>query len=276
MAELTQIDLDGILRKRLSPRGAKFLPKFLTRGLETIICQDRLNEILKKAYPAEGSAFSDSVIRQLKLKVIVEGEENVPLDRPVTFVSNHPLGGLDGITLIKVLGDIFGDDKVRFLVNDMLMNVGPLRTVFLPINKYGAQGRAAARAINDAYASDARILIFPAGLVSRLGDDGNIADLKWQKAFVSKSMEYGRDIVPIRFDALNRRRFYRIARLRKKLGIKVNLEQALLPSELCHSEGKEFRITFLPPVSMAALRESSKPAEAIAADIRAMVYGSKK
>ena len=272
MAELTQLNLDSILRSRLSPRAARMLPRFATRMLENFICQDRLNEILRNAYPAEGSAFSESVIRQLGLKIRVEGLENIPLHTPVTFASNHPIGGLDGITLIKVLGDLFTDEKVRFLVNDMLMNVTPLRSVFLPINKYGAQGREAARAINEAYASDARILVFPAGLVSRLGDDGKIADLKWQKAFVVKALEYERDIVPVKFEGLNRKRFYRLARLRKRLHIGVNLEQALLPSELCASEGKEFVIKFGEPVTPAEMRASGLSPQQIADRIREKVY----
>lgn len=272
MAELTQIDLDGILRARIPHKVSRLIPRFATRILESIVCQKRLNEILRNAFPAEGSSFSDSVIEQLGLRLRVEGLENVPLDRPVTFASNHPLGGLDGIALIKILGDLFGDDKVRFLVNDMLMHVGPLRSVFLPVNKFGKQARDSVRLINEAYASDARILVFPAGLVSRLHDNGSISDLRWQKTFVVKAMEYGRDIIPVRFEALNRKRFYRAARLRKKLGIKVNLEQAMLPTELCHSEGKEFVVKFGQPVTVDKMRSESRSPEEIADDIRSIVY----
>lgn len=272
MAELTQIDLDGILRARIPHKVSRLIPRFATRILESIVCQKRLNEILRNAFPAEGSSFSDSVIEQLGLRLRVEGLENVPLDRPVTFASNHPLGGLDGIALIKILGDLFGDDKVRFLVNDMLMHVGPLRSVFLPVNKFGKQARDSVRLINEAYASDARILVFPAGLVSRLHDNGSISDLRWQKTFVVKAMEYGRDIIPVRFEALNRKRFYRAARLRKKLGIKANLEQAMLPTELCHSEGKEFVVKFGQPVTVDKMRSESRSPEEIADDIRSIVY----
>lgn len=272
MAELTQLDLDSILRSRLSPGAARMLPRQATRWLERLICQERLNELLRGAYPAEGSAFSESIIRQLGLRIRVEGVENVPLDRPVTFASNHPLGGLDGITLIKVLGDLFGDEKVRFLVNDMLMNVTPLRNVFLPINKYGAQGREAARAINEAYASDARILVFPAGLVSRLGARGEIADLRWQKAFVVKALEYGRDIIPVKFEGLNRRRFYRAAKLRKRLHIGINLEQAMLPAELCAAEGKEYVIKFGKPVTATWMKASGMRPQELADHIRELVY----
>lgn len=161
-----------------------------------------------------------------------------------------------------MLGRKYGDDNLSVLVNDMLMNVTPLKRVFLPVNKYGAQGRESARLIQEAYESGRQILMFPAGLVSRLHDDGVIRDLKWQKSFVVKALESGRRIVPVRFEGLNSRRFYELARLRKKLGIKVNLEQALLPSELCRSQGKRFKIKFFPPIDVAALRAAgSTPAQ---------------
>lgn len=74
-----------------------------------------------------------------------------------------------------------------------------------------------------------QILIFPAGLVSRIQPDGAIEDLVWQKSFIRKAIEYKRDIIPVHFSGLNRRRFYRLAKWRKKLGLKVNIEQATLP-----------------------------------------------
>ncbi len=247
--ELLQLNLREILRRRI-PRGrGRLVPGFVYSLLERIICQDRLNAILRHAYPNTGSAFSRSVLDYLSLTVETEGLDRLDTNRSYVFASNHPLGGLDGIALIAVLGQYFGDDRIRFLVNDMLMNVTPLSDVFLPVNKYGAQGRGAAAAIAEAFA-DPRIQIgaFPAGLVSRLGDTGEVADLKWQKAFAAKALEHGREVVPVRFDSLNRKRFYRLARLRKRLGLKVNIEQILLPSELCAKRGGRLRIIFGAPI----------------------------
>lgn len=269
--ELLKIDLDRVIRSRSGKKG-KLIPRFLTRILEKIIHQDELNDVLEKTYPAEGTAFCEAVYRYFGIDLSVEGLERIPAGRRLLFASNHPLGGLDGIGIIKVLGGIYGDDKIRFLVNDMLMNVEPLRNVFLPVNKYGAQGRAAAAAINEAYASDAQIIIFPAGLVSRLHDDGRIQDLQWQKSFVSKAMQYGRDIVPVRFEGLNRRRFYRLARMRRKLGIGFNIEQAFLPGEVCASREKKFRIIFGEPVYVRDLLDSGKDPAVIAAEIREKLY----
>lgn len=275
MAErpLLQLNIKQILKNRIPSSKQKYIPSFLYEALARLIHQDELNEILKMGYPSEGSEFSEKVISHLNIKVKVEGAENLPpLSHRVTFASNHPLGGLDGIALIAVLGKYYGDENIRFMVNDLLMNVEPLKYVFIPINKYGSQARASADAINKEYASDRQLLVFPAGLVSRLQEGGLIHDLKWQKAFVQKSLEYDRDIVPIRFVALNRKRFYRLAKWRKKLGIKVNIEQATLPAELCASRGKEFRIIIGKPVSISDLKRSGKSAPAIAAEIRDLIY----
>ena len=108
------------------------------------------------------------------------------------FVSNHPLGGLDGLIMISVLGKIFG--KIKFVVNDILLNIIPMRSLFVPVNKHGRMGKEYGIMIHDAYSSDAQILYFPAGLCSRL-IKGEITDLKWQKNFLKQAKRYNRDIL---------------------------------------------------------------------------------
>ena len=276
MQELIQIDLHKILRERV-PKG-KLIPGFLISGLEKIVHQDELNAVLKDKYPATGSEFAQGIYDYFGISIEVEGIENIPDKGKFIFASNHPLGGLDGIGLITVLGKRYGDDGVRFMVNDMLMNVAPLRTVFLPINKYGSQGREAAVKIREAFESDMQMVVFPAGLVSRLGSDNIVQDLKWQKSFITKAIEFKRDIIPVRFVGLNRRRFYNIAKWRKKLGLKVNVEQALLPAELCAAKGAKFKVIFGKPVSWQSLakavEEGKSPLE-LAARIRHLVYAMK-
>lgn len=273
------IDLHRILRERVGGWKGKLIPGCLISALERMVHQRELNEVLDSVRPAQGTEFARKTYDYFDLTLESRGEENIPDEGRFIFASNHPLGGLDGIGLIKVLGRRYGDDGLRFLVNDMLMNVEPLRPVFLPINKYGSQGRAGASAIASAYASDVQMLIFPAGLVSRLQPDGAIEDLTWQKSFVQKAVEYRRDIIPVRFEGRNRMRFYRTARWRKRLGLKVNIEQAMLPAELCASRGKKFRVTFGRPIGWqeisARLSDGETPAQ-IAASIRSLIYGDKK
>lgn len=266
-----QLDLDAILRARM-PKYSRFIPRWLTAWLERIVCQPQLNLLLREAFPLEGSAFSASILRQLDIEVEAEGLDALRGSRRLIFASNHPLGGLDGVTMVGLLGEAFGDENIAVMVNDMLMNVEPLAGVFLPINKYGGQARKSARLIHDAFVSDKNICVYPAGLVSRLGDDGLIRDLQWQKSVVAKAIEYGRDVVPVRFEALNSARFYRMARLRKRLGIRINLEQIMLPGEVFSQRGKKFRVVFGAPVSAADLRSSGKSPKELAGRLREKVY----
>lgn len=264
---MLQIDIEKILKNRVKSKGFARLPSFLFKGLASIICQDELNRVLREAYPLQGEEFAAKAIETLGVTVESVGLDMIPSGRYI-FASNHPLGGLDGMALIATLAGHFGPDSVRFPVNDMLMNVTPLAGVFTPLNKYGAQGREAAAALNEAFASSRQIAMFPAGLVSRLQPDGSIADLKWQKAFVGKALEYDRAIVPVFIEALNRPRFYKTALWRKKLGIGVNIEQVLLPSELCHARGMKIRIIFGSPITPDELRAEKISPALLAAKIR--------
>lgn len=265
-----QLNIEQILRARM-PGLMRFIPSWLIRRLEHAIRQQELNGFLSRNFPKRGSEFASAVLRDLNINLQIEGMENIPQFGRFIFASNHPLGGLDGISLISVLGKKYGDNNIHFLVNDLLMNVEPLTDVFLPINKYGNQGREAAEAINNAYYSDAQILIFPAGLVSRL--QGNvIKDLKWHKAFVAKAIQSNRDIIPIRFDGLNSKKFYHRARLRKRLGIKINLEQTMLPAEVTKAQNATFKIIFGKPISVERLKNNNKTPQQLADEIKEWVY----
>lgn len=273
MAEkILQLDIRSILKTRLSKKQSRWIPSFLIYWVERLIRQKELNEILRATLPSEGSEFAQCVLDYLDIKVEVEGLQRLKEGERYMFASNHPLGGLDGIALITILGKKYGDDNIRFLVNDMLMNVDPLKSLFLPINKFGKQGRENASLINEKMASDCQIFQFPAGLCSRLGDNGEIADLEWQKSFVAKAIETKRDIVPVFFEGKNSRKFYKVARWRKKAGIKFNIEQILLPSEVCKARGSRYRIIFGEPVPVESLNALGSTPKAIADSLRSLSY----
>lgn len=270
-----QLNIREILKARIPKRKRRFLPPFLITWVEKLIRQKELNEILRETHPSEGSDFSKKVLKHLDITLNVEGLQNLQDGKRYMFASNHPLGGLDGIALIKVLGEKYGDDNIRFLVNDMLMNVTPLKKIFLPVNKFGRQGKEYASVINEKLNSDCQIFQFPAGLCSRKGANGEIRDLEWQKSFVTKAIESERDIVPVYFEGRNSNRFYKTANWRKKLGIKFNIEQILLPSELCKARGSNYRIVFGTPISITELKNSNKSAKELASVIRSRSYSLK-
>lgn len=266
------LDIKAILKSRISKKKRRWIPPFLITAVEKLIRQKELNEILRVTYPSHGSDFARRVLEHLDISVEVTGLEHLKEDTRYMFASNHPLGGLDGMALITVLGEIYGDENMRFLVNDMLMNVEPLKDIFLPINKFGKQGKNYAQIINEKMKSDCQIFQFPAGLCSRLQDNGEISDMEWQKSFVAKAIEFQRDIVPVFFQGQNSKKFYKIARWRKKLGMKFNIEQILLPSELCKSRGSHYKIIFGEPIPWQILAESGKSCKQMASEIRTLSY----
>lgn len=276
MAEdILQLNIKEILNNRIPKKKRRWIPPFLITGVEKLIRQKELNEILRATLPSEGSEFACRVLNYLDIKVDVEGLDNLKGGERYMFASNHPLGGLDGMALITVLGLKYGDENIRFLVNDMLMNVDPLKNIFLPVNKFGKQGRDNTKIINDKMESDCQIFQFPAGLCSRLHDNGEISDLDWQKSFVAKALEFKRDIVPVYFEGKNSMKFYKTARWRKKMGIKFNIEQILLPSELCKAKGSRFKIIFGKPISWQQLETLGSNPKEIARKIRDISYSLK-
>ena len=171
-----KIDVDSVLRARLSSR-YRYIPRWVVRWLERTICQDQLNVVLSKMAGKNGVDAATAALNEMDVKVDATGLDRLPVGR-FMFVSNHPLGGLDGLALISLLGHRY-DRRIKFLVNDLLMAVEPLRDVFLPVNKYGKQSRVNASQIEEALNSDNQFITFPAGLCSRMQPDGSIADLTW-------------------------------------------------------------------------------------------------
>ena len=159
---ITQIDIKQVLRQK-APSVARKIPGFMVDYLIRTVHQDELNEILRRYHDKDGVAFMQELIGYFDLKLELVNEENIPTGGRYIFASNHPLGGLDGICLSAIIGGHF-DGKIRYLVNDLLLYLSNLRSIFVPINKHGAQGKKNAELIEEAYASDNQIITFPAGL----------------------------------------------------------------------------------------------------------------
>ena len=269
---ITQIDIKQVLQQK-APSAARKIPGFVVRYLIRTVHQDELNDILRRYHDKDGVAFMQELIGYFDLNLELVNEENIPAEGRYIFASNHPLGGLDGICLSAVIGGRF-DGKIRYLVNDLLLYLSNLRSIFVPINKHGAQGKKNAALIEEAYASDNQIITFPAGLCSRK-QNGKIQDTEWKKSFIQKAVEYRRDIVPVFFEGRNSNFFYRLANLRKALGIKMNYEMIYLPDEMFKSKHKTFRIHFGKPISWQTFTGSRKPAE-WAEWTKEVVYNLKK
>ena len=250
MNEITRhtIDIDKILRDKLGSK-SRYVPGFLVKWLKRIIHQDQVNDFIWENRDKSGVEWLEATVRYLKMDIEITGIENLPSKddgKLYTFVSNHPLGGQDGVALGSIIGRHY-DGKFRYLVNDLLMNLPGLAPVCIGINKTGRNGRDFPRMVEAGFRSDAHMLMFPAGLNSRKRKDGSIHDLPWKKTFVTKSVECHRDIVPIHFSGRNSERFYRIARFSDRF-LPFNLAMIFLVDEMYRNVGKHFHIHIGKPI----------------------------
>ncbi len=252
------IDIEKILKAKTGEK-YKYIPGFLISYLKRIVHQDEINVFLSESKDKTGVPFLEACMEFLDDKVEITGLENLPEGGKYTFVSNHPLGGLDGVALGYILGTHY-DGNVRYLVNDLLMNLHGLAPLCIPINKTGQQSRDFPRMVEAGFASDNHIIMFPAGLCSRR-QNGVIKDLEWKKTFISKSVETQRDVVPLHFEGRNSDFFYNLANICKALGIKVNIAMMYLADEMFKNRHKTFKLTIGKPIPWQTFDKSKTPTE---------------
>jgi putative hemolysin len=240
MNEPLKLDVESILTSK-NPALRKALPGFVLNYLKRIVHQDELNAFLRQYGHLRDADLIEAGLKEFNIRYSVSGTENIPSSGRFVFVSNHPLGGLDGLVFINEISKYFQD--IKFPVNDILLNIKNLSGIFLPINKHGSQSREAASKIEEAFASACQILYFPAGLCSRK-TRGVIKDLEWHKSFISKAINHKREIIPAYFSGRNSEFFYKLSNFRKLIGIKANIEMLYLADEMFRQKDKEIRLTF--------------------------------
>jgi putative hemolysin len=262
------IDIDKVLREK-APKYYKYIPRFVVSYLKRIVHQEELNVFLRDSKDKVGVDFLKACLEFLDANIVVKGEENLPKEGLYTFVSNHPLGGQDGVALGYILGSFY-NGKVKYMVNDLLMNLQGLAPLCIPINKTGKQAKDFPRMVEAGFASDDQLIMFPAGLCSRR-QNGVIRDLDWKKTFIVKSVQTHRDVVPIHFEGRNSNFFYNLANICKFLGIKVNIAMLYLADEMLKNRHKTFTVTIGKPISWQTFDKSKTPAE-WAAYVKDIVY----
>ncbi len=263
MQQITEktIEIDDILKSKMGSK-AKWVPGFLVSWLKRIVHQDEVNKFLWESRDKVGTEWLEECVRYLQMELVISGTENLPPaddGRLYTFVSNHPLGGADGVALGAVIGRHY-DSRFRYIVNDLLMNLPGLAPLCIPVNSTGRKGRDFPAVIEAGFQSDNHILMFPAGLCSRRQQDGSIKDIPWKKTFVAKSVEYQRDVVPIHFSGQNSSFFYRLANFSDR-HLKFNLAMLFLVDEMYKNVGKKFEIHIGKPIPWQTFDSSHSPME---------------
>ncbi|HKK42513.1 MAG TPA: 1-acyl-sn-glycerol-3-phosphate acyltransferase [Bacteroidales bacterium] len=261
------INIEKTVRNSQSPF-IRSLPKFIINLIARIVKQDEINAVIHSNHNKEGVPFINGVLDNWNVKVEVKGDGNIPETGRFIFVANHPVGGMDAMSLFSVVYSHFPD--VIFPSNDLFRYIPQLKKVLLGINVFGKNSRETAEKLNSLFGSSAQVLYFPAGEVSRR-NKRIISDIAWQKSFVTKAIQHQRDIIPIHISGRNSDMFYIIARLRKMLGIKLYIETMLLPREMVKQINSTFTLTIGEPVSWKSLTGSRTHYE-WAQQIKQIVY----
>ncbi|MEO9477271.1 MAG: 1-acyl-sn-glycerol-3-phosphate acyltransferase [Cyclobacteriaceae bacterium] len=251
------IDVEQAIRDK-NKNLARWMPGFILNYIKRIVHEDDLNGGMARVGHFEGLDFVNASLNFFNARVEAHGIENIPQTGGCILASNHPLGGLDGMAFMKAVSQTRTD--MKFLVNDILMNIKNLHAVFLPVNKHGTNPRKGLQLIDEAYASDEATLIFPAGLVSRK-IDGQIQDLQWHKSFIGKAIQHKKDIIPVYIDGKNSSFFYNLSRLRSRLGIKANIEMFYLADEMFKQSGKTIKVFFGKPIPYTHFDKSKNQKE---------------
>lgn len=256
------VDFRKIFTEKV-PKLMKHMPNWVFRRIQKLLHEDDINDVLTRLGHLQGLEFVEALLTDFNLNLTIRGSENLAETERAVVASNHPLGGLDGVALLGATGRTKPD--VIAPVNDFLLYIDPLKPLFIPVTKVGktvSESRAEnMRLFNEAFESEKTICYFPFGLCSRKTKGGKIMDLEWKKTFITKARQTNRCIVPTHIDGRNSNFFYNLARIRKALKIKVNIEMAFLPDELFKQRNKSMTITFGKPIDIATLDNSRTDAQ---------------
>lgn len=267
MKEKKFIDVSKVIAEK-APKLKKWMPKFVLVWLKKKLHEDEINQLMHELKDEYGLEFNRKGLEKFGAKIETVNSHLVPKTGGIIVAANHPLGGLDGMALIKAVGDVRKD--VRFVVNDVLDNLKNYGDVFVGVNKITSTSARSLRVMENILISQDAVIFFPAGLVSRK-QKGQIKDLTWKKSFVTQAIDHKRQIVPVYIEGENSKFFYRFANVRKNIGIKANIEMLFLPDEMFKQKGQTIRIHFGKPFD-SALLDNRKSHRAWAAHIKQYVY----
>ena len=215
------IDGGAILAQQVASfrRWPSSIQRLAKAALRKLIAEDRINRFFEQNRLFNDFDFIDAVFEELAVDCHIGHRElrNMPARGRVIIVANHPLGGLDGLALLRLVGSIRRD--VRVVANELLLNIDPLKDVFLPVDVFGnGTSKGHLSRIIDALANEEAVIIFPAGEVSRAGVHG-IRDRKWLSGFIRIAEKTAAPVVPIHIKARNSALFYLTAKLSASLSM---------------------------------------------------------
>ncbi len=265
--QAVQIDISAIIKAK---NGGQRPSSILVYILNKFLHIKEINFFLLQNKDKKDLDFFKSLVDYLEIDVNISGEELLPPSgTQCIFVSNHPLGSIDGVVVAYEIGKHY-PEGIIIPANDILLHLTNVEDLFIPVNKVGGQAKDLVEAMHQAYSSTKQMMMFPSGMVSRM-QKGVIKDPEWKKNFVVKAVEYKRIVVPVYIGARNSALFYWVARLRKKLKINLNIEMMLLPHEMFRQRKRSLTIKIGNPIDYQ-LFDNSKSPNKWAQHVKEIVY----
>lgn len=261
------IDVEKLIGSK-SPRVLKWMPRFILRYLRRVVHEEEINEFIYTNRDKKNIEWCEAVVDYMHIDLEVRNLEKIPREGKIVLAMNHPLGGMDAMILVSALKGHRED--LRFIVNDLLMNLDGMREMFVGVDKHGKKRISSREQIEQLFESDQAVCIFPAGLVSRK-TKGLVRDLTWKKTFVAYAKKYERTIIPIYIDGRLSNFFYRLANFRKFLRIKANIEMLYLADELFKQKYKKMRFVVGDPLGAEFLQRDVSDHK-MAQEIKEKVY----
>lgn len=251
---------------RLAAGHGRTLSQPVVDLLRKVACEERVNGVLEKLHAARGFDFVEQALELFRFdyRVAPGDRENIPSEGRVVIVANHPLGALDALALLHLVGSVRRDAKI--LANDVLWQMEPLRPVLLPLDVFGAgEGRGGLREAYRALEREEALIVFPAGEVSRIRPNG-VRDGRWSPGFLRFAQRANAPVLPVYVAAHNSPMFYGLSMLAKPLAT------LMLPREMFNAEAARISLTVGAPIPAVALDKAGLSAQALAARMRRHVY----
>ncbi|MFH1050706.1 MAG: lysophospholipid acyltransferase family protein [bacterium] len=266
---MNEIDLKMIITGRfrnLMTGYPFFVQNIFIKILNHIMHIDEINNILKSNRDKYGFDFIDEVFEYLDFtfKISYKDKLKIPSEGKLIIVANHPMGGLDGLALLKAVSETRKDIKI--VANDLLLNIENLSSLFLPYDIFSPVNRL--RQIKDIEKSllnDEAVIFFPAAEVSRMSLKG-IRDKKWLNGPVKLAQKVNATVLPIFIDSKNTKLFYLVSMIVKRFSI------LLLTREMFKKSKSEINIKISDPIPSNVFNSNIMDDKTLTALLKAHVY----
>lgn len=244
------------LAKAINVEKLGFFGTFIGWFIIKVLRISAVNKVYNKNKEKSGVDFLNGVLNtcEIQFEIPEEDFKRIPKEGPFITISNHPLGGIDGVLLLKLLVEKRADYKI--IANFLLNKVEPLQPYIMPVNPFEDRkdAKSSLSGIKNAllHLREGKPLgIFPAGEVSTHKDGKNIVDKPWEQGAVRLIKKANVPVIPIYFHARNSKLFYLLSK------ISDTLRSAKLPSEVVTQKNRVIKVRIGKPISVKDQKEYS-------------------